>query len=136
MSFKLWKRELVYGRKGPIAPILSISKRGLTLNKASMKVVGQDKKWVILFYDPDKDKPKVGLWFWKEAINEEYKQHAYKLTKYTSNGTARINSRLFVQKHRLYSIAQQIGQKSFLLTLDKSFKSGPDFYVAEIARPE
>ena len=130
MSFKLWKRELVYGRRGPVAPIVSISKRGCTLNRASMKLVGYDKKWVILFYD--NSSKKIGLWFWKDKIDEKVAQHAYKLTKYKSNGTARINSRLFVQTHKLYTKAIENGQKSYLLKLDKSMETMQDFYVSEL----
>jgi len=108
---------------------VSIGKGGLTLNRSAMNIIGK-KKFVVLFWD--KDTYTIGLWFWRDQVkNGEARNHAYKVTNARS-GTARINSKVFVKVNSLTKKSQELNQKRFLLTLDKSKETRQDFYTAQI----
>lgn len=138
-----WKDWEIYRRphrtisKRVIAPSVHFWVEGTFLNRVAVELVGEDKRAVVLSYNPIGEQ--VGFWFWKDKQtlkehHEEYTRDAYKVTHYPSFKTARISCKSFIED---YKILQKVaGKKSFLLRLQKdpqpNASTGQDFYVVDL----
>jgi hypothetical protein len=111
-------------------PRITIQRTGFYLNRAALEKIGEDKKFVILFYDPQQET--IGFWFKQTQEKLARPEMALKITATPETGMGRITAKTFIDRYDLYAKARKLGTVSFALVEKKEGGMEQDFYVAQL----
>jgi len=107
-------------------PTLSISKSGMSVNKAAREVMENGVRFVKIYYD--KANRKIGLWFWKDPT-----PGSYTLFRAKTGGVLHFTAKSFSKEYNINEIVEEAGTRYFPLERDENNK---DFFSASLIKSE
>ena len=107
-------------------PTLSISKSGMSVNKAAREAMENGVGFVKLYYD--KANRKIGLWFWKNPT-----PGSYTLFRAKTGGVLHFTAKSFSKEYNINGIIEEAGTRYFPLERDENNK---DFFSASLIKSE
>jgi len=103
-------------------PYLHISKWGIYINRATVKEIGSDYKFAVLYFDKKKDT--IGIWFWKEAVIG-----AYRIVNRKYPNAWHITGGQFIKEYNVLDKIKKSGKDYFPFKQDPKNK---EFYTARL----
>jgi len=106
-------------------PYVTINKGGMSFNRYAGKMIGNEFKFVVFYFD--KETNKIGLWFWKDSC-----PGSYGLIWFKNRETFSVNGKSFFRAYDIHKIIKKCNARHFPLEKDEENKQDKDFYCIQI----
>jgi len=107
-------------------PRLKLTKHHIVLNDKAKEQVGEEFKYVVLYFD--KEISSIGLWFWKEKVLDSYSIGSKNIKEKHS---LIINGKRFYEKFGITKMVEKVGKASFPFVRDEKEEN---FYISALKK--